>query len=139
MVKQYFTAHQGYITGAGQMPLCIKTAGIDKVGACHAQLCGAGIHLLGKGSLAAADIFSHRHGGIVGARNADRLEHLLQRHLFPRLQPDLAAAHMVGVFTDRDSIVKPHPARLQRFKGQQQRHDLGDRGNGAAVIGVLFI
>ena len=121
------------------MPLLVQTAGVGKVGSGHTQRGGAGVHRVHKRRFAACHKLRHRHGGIVGAGNADRLEHLLQGQLLPRLQPDLAAAHMVGVFTDRDSIVKPHPARLQRFKGQQQRHDLGDRGNGAAVIGVLFI
>ena len=31
MVKQYFTAHQSYIAGTGQMPLCIKAAGVEVV------------------------------------------------------------------------------------------------------------
>ena len=103
-MQQHFPAHHGDIPRAGKMPLLIQTAGVGKVGGGHTQRGGAGVHRVHKSRLAACHKLRHRHGGIVGAGNADRLEHLLQGQLLPRLQPDLAAAHMVGVFADRDNI-----------------------------------
>ena len=105
----------------------------------HAELIRADVHHLRKSGFAAADILSHGHCGVVGAGNADGLEHVVQRHLLAGLEPDLTAAHVVGVLTDGDKIVKVYLARLEGLKRQQQCHDLGDGGNRAPGIGVFLI
>ena len=109
------------------------------MGARHAQLGGAGVHLLGKRRFTAADILGHRHSGIVGAGNTDSLEHIVKRHLLAGFQPYLAAAHVVGMLTDRDKIVQVYLPRFQCLKGQQQRHNFGDGRNGATVVGVFLV
>ena len=121
------------------MPFCVQPAGVAEGGVLHAKLCGAGVHLLHKGRLAAAHKLGHRHCCIVGRGHADGLEHLVQRELLPGLQPDLTAAHVIGMLTDRDKIVKVYLARLEGLKRQQQCHDLGDGGNRAPGIGVFLI
>ena len=118
---------------------CVQPAGVLKVGAAHSQFGGPVVHGLHEHTLAAAHKLRHRHGGIVGGGNADGLEQFLQRHLFPRLQPDLAAAHAVGMLADGHDVGELDLARLQRLKGQQQRHHLGDGGNGTALIGIFLI
>ena len=82
MAQQNFTAHHRNVAGGGKVALGVQAAGVFKVGVGQAQFGGAGVHLLHKGGLTAAHKFSHGHGGIVGAGNADRLEHVVQRHLF---------------------------------------------------------
>ena len=57
----------------------------------------------------------------VGAGNTDSLEHIVKRHLLAGFQPYLAAAHVVGMLTDRDKIVQVYLPRFQCLKGQQQR------------------
>ena len=109
------------------------------MGVRHTQLGSAGVHHFGKGRLTAADILSHGHGSIIGAGNADGLEHIIQCHFLAGLQPYLAAAHMIGVLTDRHKIIQTDFAGLQRFKCKQQRHNLGDGGNRAAGIGVFLV
>ena len=117
----------------------IEPAGIDIVGVVHAQLGGAAVHLLYKHGLAAADILSHRHGGIVGAAHTDGPQHFVQRELLAGLQPDLAAAHAVAVLTHGHDILFVRLARLQCLKGEQQGHYLGDGCLGQLDIGVLGI
>ena len=104
MVQQNFPAHHSYIAGGGKVSLGVQAAGVLKVGVGQAQLSSAGVHLLHKGGFAAAHKFGHRHSGIVGTGNADGFQHVVQRHLLARLQPDLAAAHVIGMLTDRHSV-----------------------------------
>ena len=139
VVQKHFAAHQGDIPRGGKVPCLVQPAGVDKVGIRHAELIRADVHHLRKSGFAAADILSHGHRGVVGAGNADGLEHVVQRHLLAGLEPDLTAAHVVSVLTDGDKIVKVYLARLEGLKRQQQCHDLGDGGNRAPGIGVFLI
>ena len=97
------------------------------MGVVHAQLGGTAVHLLYKHGLAAADEFGHGHRCIVGTAHAHRAQHFIQRELFPRLQPDLAATHAVAVLAHRHKIFFMHLARLQGLKSQKQRHYLCNR------------
>ena len=139
MVEQNFPAHDGDVPRGGQVAFGIQPAGVFKVGVGHAERSRLFVHHGDKDRFAAADIFGHRHGRIVGRSDADGLEHIVQRHLLAGFEPDLAAAHVVGVFADRNEIVCADAAFLHRLKGQQQRHDLGDGSDGALFVGVLFV
>ena len=121
------------------MSLRVQPAGIAEVGVLHAQFCGAGVHLLHKGRLAAAHKFRHRHCCIVGRGHTDGLEHLVQRELLPGLQPDLTAAHVVGVLADRHGSVHSQPPGVHRLKGEQQGHHLGNGGDGHGLVGIHLV
>ena len=109
------------------------------MGAAHPQLRRLAVHLLHKHRLGPADVLGHCHGRVVGAGNADGLEHLIQGQLLPRLQPNLAAAHVVGVFAHRHNVRQRRFAALQRLHGEQQGHHLGDGGNGHRLVRLFFI
>ena len=121
------------------MPFGVQPAGIVEGGVHHAQLCGAGVHHLHKARLAAAHQLCHSHSGIIGRGHTNGFDHLVQRELLPRLQPDLTAAHVVGVFTYRHQRVHGNAAVVHGFKGEQQGHYLGNGCNGHLLVGVLFI
>ena len=105
----------------------------------HAQFCCPLIHHLHKGRLAAPYEFRHRHSGIVGAGHTDGLEHIVERHLFARFQPDLTAAHAVGMFADRYHIIQMDFPLFQCLECQKQGHHLGDGGNGPLFIRIFFV
>ena len=121
------------------MALGVQSAGIVKDRVRHAQLCGAGVHALHKGLLAAAHQLRHSHSGVVGGGHADRLDHFVQRELLAGLQPDLTAAHVVGMLAHRHRRVHGQLSVMHRFKGKQQGHHLGDGRNGHLLVGVFFI
>lgn len=125
--------------GGGYMTVGIQATGIFKMGTSHPQFSGLFIHHGYKSRLAAAHILGHGHGSVVGAGNTDGLEHIVEGHLLPRFQPDLAAAHTAGVFADGDHILAGDAALLHRFKGQEQRHHLGDGRNGPPLRSVFLI
>ncbi len=106
MVQQHFPAHHGDIARGGKVACLIQPAGVAESGALHTQLFGAGVHRSTNSGFAAADKFGHGHCGIIGAGNADGFQHVVKRHLLAGLQPDLAAAHVIGVLTDGDNIVR---------------------------------
>ena len=109
------------------------------MGTVHAQRGRALVHHSHKSILAAPHVFPYRHGGIVGAGNADRFEHIIQRHLFAGLQPDLAPSHTIRMLGDRDKIIQRDLAGFQCLESQKQGHDFGDGGNGALFVGVFFV
>ena len=121
------------------MSLGVQPAGIAEGGVLHAQLCGAGVHLLHKGGLAAAHQLCHCHRRIVGGGHTDGFEHLVQRELLPGLQPDLTAAHVVGVLADRHGSVHGQPPGVHRFKGEQQGHHLSNGSDGHGLVGIHLI
>ena len=121
------------------MSFGIQPAGVVEGGVLHAQLGGPGIHALHKGRLTAAHQLRHCHGGVIGRGHADGLDHLIQRELLPGFQPDLTAAHMVGVLAHRHRCFQCELPVVDGFKGQQQGHHLGDGSNGHLLIGVFFV
>ena len=121
------------------MPFGVQPAGIVEGGVHHAQLCCTGVHHLHKARLAAAHQLCHSHSGVVGRGHTNGFDHLVQRELLPGLQPDLTAAHVVGVLTDRHSGIHGQPPGVHRLKGEQQGHYLGNGCNGHLLVGVLFI
>ena len=121
------------------MPLRVQPAGIVKRRMLHPQLLGAGVHPLHKRRFASAHQLGHRHCCVVGRRNADGPDHLVQRKLLARLEPDLAAAHAVGVLADRNQRVHRQLSLLHSLKRQQQGHHLGDGRNGHRRIRVLLV
>ena len=121
------------------MSLGVQPAGVAEGGVFHAQLCGAGVHLLHKGRLAAAHQLCHRHCCVIGRGHTDGLEHLVQCELLPGLQPDLAAAHVVGVLADRHGGVHSQPPGVHRLKGEQQGHHLGNGGDGHSLVCIHLV
>ena len=138
-VGQNLPAHDGHIPGGGEVALRIQPAGVAERGLLHPQLGRPGVHLLHKSGLAAANQLGHRHGGVIGGGNADGPEHLIQRELLPRLQPDLAAAHVVGVFAHRHKGIQRQPAVMDGLKGQQQGHYLCNRRDGHFFLGIFLV
>ena len=115
-----------------------QARGVLEGGVIHAQLPGPLVHALHKGLFAAGDLLCQGHGAVVGGDHADGLEHLVHRHLFVLLQPDLAAAHGAGVGGGGDHGVIAQLPAVNGLHGQQQRHDLGDTGGlplGVFVLG----
>lgn len=121
------------------MTLGVQSAGIAEGGLLHPQRSGAGVHLLHEGRLAAAHQLGHSHGRVVGGGDADGLYHLVQRKMLPRLEPDLTAAHMIGVLTDRHRRLHRQPPVVDGLEGEEQGHDLGDGGDGHPLVGVLLV
>ena len=138
-MQQHLPAHSRHIPRRGQMPFTVQPAGVFKVGPVHAKGRGLLVHHRDKRALASAHILGHRHCGVVGAGYTDRLEHVVQRHLLAGFQPDLTAAHAVGMFRHRHRILPADLAGLHRFKGQQQRHHLGDGSDRPLFVGILLI
>ena len=69
-----------------------------------------------------------RHGGVVAAGHAHRLQQIVHGDLLTLRQVDMAAAHRGGVGADRHHIVVVEAASVDGLHGQKQRHHLGDAG-----------
>ena len=121
------------------MFLRVQPARIAEAGVRHPQLRGAGVHLLHEDRFAAAHQFGHGHRRVVRRRNADGPQHLVQRKLLPRFEPDLAAAHVVRMFADRHKGVEGEFSTMDGLKGEKQSHQLGDGRDGHPLVGVLFV
>ena len=121
------------------MALGVQPAGVHKMRVRHAQLGRLLVHHLGKRRFRAAHKFGHRHSGVVGRAHADGLHQFVQRELLARLQPNLAAAHVVGVLGDGHDVCHGYLARLHGLQRKQQRHHLGDGGNGHLVVRLHLV
>ena len=133
------TAQNGNIPRRGEMALGVQPAGVPEGGVGHPQLRRPGVHLLHEHRLTAAHQLGHCHSGIVGRGNADGPQHLIQRELLPGLQPDLAAAHVIGVFAHRHGGIEGQFSTADGLKGQQQGHQLGDGSNGHPLIRCFLV
>ena len=136
---QDITAQRRHIPRSGKMPLSVQPAGVPERGILQPQFSSAGVHPFHKDRFAPAHQLRHGHRSIVGRGNADGPQHLIQRELLPGLQPDLTAAHVVGVFAHRHKGIQRQPAAMDGLKGQQQGHQLGDGSNGHPLIRCFLI
>ena len=136
---QDITAQRRHIPRGGKMPLGVQPAGVPERGILQPQFSGAGVHLFHKDRFAPAHQLRHGHRSVVGRGNADGPQHLIQRELFPRFEPDLAPAHVVGMFADRHRRVQREFSTVDGFKGEKQSHQLGDGRDGHPLVGVLLI
>ena len=121
------------------MAFGVQPAGVAERRLLHPQRGGPGVHLLHECRLTAAHQLGHGHGRVVGRGNADGLYHLVQCKVLPRLQPDLTAAHVVGVLTHRHRRLHGQPPVVDSLEGKQQGHHLGDGGDGDPLVGVLLV
>ena len=121
------------------MALGVQPAGVPEGGVGHPQLRRPGVHLFHEHRLAAAHQLGHCHSGIVGRGNTDGPQHLVQRELLPGLQPDLTAAHVIGVFAHRHGGIEGQFSTADGLKGQQQGHQLGDGSNGHPLIRCFLV
>ena len=131
--------HEIDILGGGVMVGVVQAVGVYKVGALHAQLLGALVHLLHEGG----DVAAYGHGQDVG-RLVGRVDHQAVEQV---LNGDLLSGYDVGgggvvrdvcqgggVHSDHGVHGEISPA--DRLNGQQSGHDLGDAGRVAHLVGV---
>ena len=121
------------------LALAVQTVGIDERCSRAAELARPGVHPLDKGRLGPCQMLRHRDRAVVCRADRDRLEHLVERQLLARLEPDLRAAHRAGVLAARYHGVERHLAALERLHREQHGHDLGHGRRLELLVRVRYI
>ena len=132
-------AHEGDVPCTGDVSLRRKAGAVDEVGVRHAQLLGPCVHLLHKQLRHPGHALRQRHGGVVAAGHAHRLQKIVYGDLLTLRQVDMAAAHRGGVGADRHHVVVVEAALFDGLHGQKQRHHLGDAGRLQRLVLILGV
>ena len=104
-----------------------QAVAVAEVGVLHAQLLGATVHLFHKSALAPGNLLRQRYGCVVPRRHRHGFQQVMDGHLLPLRQKDLAAAHGGGVGGTGDHILQVQLPLFDGFHHQQHGHDLGHR------------
>ena len=80
-----------------------------------------------------------RGARIVGGHHRRRFHQFVHRHGFVFLQPDLRPAHRRGGSRAGHIVFQRDLPVIDRLHHQQQRHHLGDRGDGQAFVRIPLV
>ena len=116
-----------------------QARGIGEGGAAHADGAGGPRHALGKGGFAAAEIFGHGSGNIVGGLHHKGADGGLDSEGLARLHAKLGGWHGGGAGRHADGGVEPDLAGFEVLKQHIERHHFGERGGMTGRIGALGI
>ena len=115
-----------------------QTAAVQKMGVFHSQLLCLFIHTGNEFLFAAGDELRHCDRSIITAGNGDTFDQGIHRLHFPFFQKNLTSAHRLRIGARHHLVLQVDIAFLQRFKNQQQGHDLGDARRGTWHIRILL-
>jgi len=102
----------------------------------HPELPGAARHLLGKSRLAVGQSLGQHRGGIVRRPGDEPQNEFLHCDRFAGSESQFCRRATRGLVGDREILVRPKPADIQRFEDQIERHHFGERGRIGDRIGV---
>ena len=127
-----------HVACGGVLPLGRETVRIDKVTVAHAQIAGLGVHHVDERGHGAAHIFGHGRAGVVAGRNSHARKELVKRNLLVLVEAHARAAGAGRIAADRSGIVNAGQAGVDLIHGKKHGHDLGQRGRGNALVGILL-
>ena len=133
---------QGQLVGRGDVAVIIQAVHTGKAGAGAAQLFGTLVHPGHKGGqVAVRNITGDRAGRVVGAGHQQAVQQVDAAHRFTDAQVDGAAVGVLDVLellgqAGGDGDLRVHV--LAAFQKQQGCHHLGQAGNVALLVRVLF-
>ena len=107
--------------------------------ALHAELAGLLRHHLGEARLAAGDMLGHGHGHVVARLGDQRLDGVEQRDLGALLDVELGGLGRDGVGREADLGAVGEAALLDQLEHEIERHQLGERGRIAQVVGGALV
>ncbi|MNC26240.1 hypothetical protein D3C75_743630 [compost metagenome] len=136
---QQLLADDGNIMGGGIVILGRQTVAVGKMRVLQAKLLGLLIHQIHKSALRPGQLLGHSHRSVITRGHGNALEHFIHSHFFAGLQKNLRPAHRRGIFTCPHLVSQLQSAFIQRFDGQQHRHDFGNACRRQLVVAVLLI
>ena len=141
LMADQLTGHDGDISRRGDVVLggIVQAVGVLKVGGGHAQLGGSLVHALDKSLLRAVGMLGQGHGGIVGRGDDHALDEVAGGHLLSLLEVDLGATHGGGVGGGGDRVLPLQGSCVDTLHDEEEGHDLGDRGGGHGLGGVMGV
>ena len=119
-----------------------QAVGVIEVGARAAELGGALVHQGDEGVERAGYVDGYYVARLVGRAEHGAVHEVAQGHLLAGLNVGGAArvVHaLYGLHTGRDCVVERGLTALYGLHGQQHRHDLGQRGGVALLVGIELI
>ena len=142
LVRDGLAVDDGHVAGGGVVVVVRQAVGVGKVRAGAAELGGQGVHLLHKGLDRAAYVLGDDIAGLVCGGEQRAVEQVLERH---RLPGDYAGGAAVvhhalkAALAGRDAVGEGEFAALYGLDGDENGHDLRQRGGVGLGIRVLFI
>ena len=131
--QQRHVARGGIVLGRGQ------AGGVDEVRVLHADAACLGVHLLGKGLLAARDGFGQDDGRVIAGLDDQPVQQLFHRGGLARVHEHARADGLVGRLRDGRAGVHVQRAVAQRLENHIGRHQLRERGRLHPLVRCLAV
>ncbi len=129
-------AQDGLVARRGDLVVGRQARGVDVGGAGHAQHSRFQGHELGEFFLRSADRLGDHRGGVVRRLGDQRLDRVLDLDGLIGLEAELHGTLTGGVCGDLERGIELELAGLELLEQQIKRHDLGERGRVARLIGL---
>ncbi len=116
-----------------------QAGGVAEHRLAHAERARPGGHHPREGGLAASQPLGECHRDVVGGLDRDHPDRILDADRLARPQPELGRRLRRRVRGHDDPVRQAEPPLIERVKGEEQCHHLGDRGGMADLLGRLRI
>ena len=125
-MPQQLAGDQRQVARRGQRFLAhaVQSVGIDELRVRAAKLGRALVHPFDERRLGSRQMLSHGDRTVIGRADRNRLEHIVQRKLLARFQPDLRPTHRAGILATGNHRIQRNLSSFERLHRQQHGHDL---------------